>query len=147
VTEAELAGVLRLLGERKAESIVIGSSRDAGALEEARTVEQAWLDSDGLVLTTVDWPERAASWLRQARRFAAPQPDAWVATGRVPGWVRMGLRLRQSTDWQPRRTVATGSLADDALIAEGGPDTFDGLCGASADGGTWEISRTLLIRR
>jgi hypothetical protein len=57
----------------------------------------------------------------------------------------MGRRLAHSTEWSPQRTIATAALADPMLIAAGGPDTFDGLRGANADGRAWRISRTLLL--
>lgn len=139
--EAELAAVLRLL--RPAVSVVIGSSRDASARAAADTLARAWTDRGGDVLDIVDWPERAASWLRQARRFAVHAPDAWVVTGRVGGWLQMGRRLAQSTDWTPNRTIATSGLASEELAAD---SRFDGLRGATGDGGTWQITGHTLVR-
>lgn len=143
-TETET--VLSLLEGRHppAGSIVVGSSRDLPARAAAAALARQWTDRGGYVLDVVDWPERAASWLRQARRFTAPAPDAWVVTGYAPGWLRMGRRLAQSTDWDPTRTVATASLASDELASDG---TFDGLRGATRDGGTWEITNHQLIHR
>lgn len=143
--KAQLAAMLRLLDELRpsAVSIVIGSSRDARARLAADTLARTWTERGGDVFDVVDWPERAASWLRQARRFTAAAPDAWVVTGRVPGWQQMGRRLAQSTGWTPTRTIATASLASAQLAAEGG---FDGLRGAADDGGTWEITRNVVVR-
>lgn len=137
----ELVVVLRLLAalRPRAESIVIGSSRDMASRETAGAIARAWTEHDGEVLDTVDWPEEAASWLRQARRFTAHAPDAWVVVGQVPGWVQMGRRLLASTGWEPARTIATSSLADTALAA------FEGLRGAHTDGGIWEIRDSQLI--
>lgn len=145
----ELATVVQLLAELRprAASIVIGSSRDTPSRNTADAVAQGWAQRGGHVLDVVDWPERAASWLRQARRFTAQGPDAWVVTGQVPGWVQMGRRLVHSTDWDPARTIGTASLATDDLIALGGVGTFDGLRGATGDGGTWEVVRTILLHR
>ncbi|WP_190813320.1 type 1 periplasmic-binding domain-containing protein [Saccharopolyspora pogona] len=148
-SEIELETVVQLLAELRprAASIVIGSSRDAPSRDTADAIAQAWVQRGGHMLDVVDWPERAASWLRQARRFAAQDPDAWVVTGQVSGWVQMGRRLVHSTDWNPARTIGTASLATEDLIALGGVGTFDGLRGATRDGGTWEVVRTILLHR
>jgi hypothetical protein len=144
-THAELVTLMRLLTQRRPRGgmITIGSSRDTISRHTAETVAHAWAERDGDVLDIVDWPEEAASWLRQARRFTTPAPDAWVVTGRVAGWLGMGRRLAHSTDWDPARTFATASLADAALTETGG--LFDGLCGAASDGGTWTIRDSLLV--
>jgi hypothetical protein len=143
-SEVELRTVLRLLrGLRPTPvAVVIGSSRDALSLTNAARVAKTWTDNGGLVLATVSWPETAASWLRHARQFTAPQPDAWIVTGTPAGWIGMGRRLTQSTNWSARRTVATAGLADPALVTT---DTFDGLCGAHVDGRSWHVVRTLLV--
>lgn len=146
LTGPELAAVLRLLSRPRprVRSIVLGSSRDAVSRRTADTIARAWTDRDGDVFDVLDWPEQAASWLRQARRFTATMPDAWVVTGTVPGWAAMGRRLAVSTDWDPARTIATAALADATLIADNGRGTFNGLRGARRDGGTWELTRNLL---
>ncbi|MEV0699872.1 hypothetical protein AB0I53_18455 [Saccharopolyspora sp. NPDC050389] len=148
-SEIELATVVGLLAglRPRVASIVIGCSRDAPSQATADAVARAWNERGGHVLDVVDWPERAASWLRQARRFTEQEPDAWVVTGQVPGWVQMGRRLVHSTDWDPARTIGTAALASDDLIAVGGVGTFDGLRGAARDGGTWEVIRTILVHR
>jgi hypothetical protein len=139
--EAEIAAMLRLLGP--AVSVVIGCSRDAPARAAADTLARAWTDRGGEVFDVVDWPEHAASWLRQARRFTVCAPDAWLVTGRVPGWLQMGRRLTRSTGWAPARTIATASLASEELAADG---SFDGLRGVTEDGGTWRITGNVLVR-
>ncbi|MEV6860425.1 hypothetical protein AB0M44_05390 [Streptosporangium subroseum] len=145
LTQAEQGAVMRLLEERRPRplTVVIGSSRDTVSRETAKRLDAAWRERGGTVLDVLDWPEEAASWLRQARRFTAQAPDAWIVTGRPAGWVQMGRRLTLSTDWDPARTVATASLAVDHLIAQGGIGTFDHLCGAHRDGSTWTVFRTL----
>lgn len=147
VSGAERSAVLRLLSGRRPRplTLVIGSSRDEVSREAASALAVEWESAGGTVLDIVNWPENAASWLRQARRFAAGPPDAWAVTGRPAGWIQMGRRLALSTGWDPSRTVATSSLADDVLIARGGIGTFDGLRGTHRDGGTWEVCRTLRI--
>ena len=122
--------------------IVLGAAADPISRANARLLASEW---PGEVCATVEWPETAASWLRQARRFTAPAPDAWLVTGTPAGWVGMGRRLAYSTNWSAARTVATAGLAGPLLIAAGGVDTFDGLRGAYPDGTLWAISRTLLV--
>ncbi|WP_245193358.1 hypothetical protein [Amycolatopsis alba] len=145
--DTEIGTILRLLhGMRpRPASVVIGRAADEVSHANAARIADAWTGRGGLVLATVAWPETAASWLRQARRFAAPDPDAWIVTATPAGWIGMGRRLVCSTEWSPQRTIATSGLAVPALIQAGGIGTFDGLRGAHADGGSWEIVRTLLV--
>lgn len=149
LTGAEQEAVCGLLDALRPhpDTVTIGSSRDGVSRTAARQLAIAWQERGGTVLDILDWPETAASWLRQARRFAAGPPDAWIVTGAAAGWVQMGRRLALSTDWDPARTVATSSLATNALIARGGTGTFDHLRGAHPDGTTWEIIRTLVFDR
>lgn len=147
MTGAEERAVLQLLTRLRPRplTVVIGAARDARSLDAAKRLDAAWHKQGGVVLETVTWPEQAASWLRQAQRFTHPEPDAWIVSGMLPGFVQLGRRLTLSTEWDPARTVATASLAHESLIAYGGIGTFDHLRGAHRDGSTWEIIRTLLI--
>jgi len=122
MTSPELETLLSLLAG--ARHIVIGT--DFTSRTDADRIAAVW---GGLVLATVTWPETAASWLRQARRFAAPEPDAWVVSATPASWAGMARRLQLSTAWSPHRTFATSALA-------GYP--IPGLRGAHADGTTWE---------
>lgn len=145
-TAAELAGLLGLLAAARprVETVVIGHGRDAAL--SAAAFANAW-DGDtwqGTVLAVVGWPEEAASWLRQARRFAAGPPDAWVVAGAPLGWARMSERLRQSTDWDPGRTFGFASTAQAVALAA--PGTLEGMRGADIDGTTWRITRNLIHR-
>ncbi|SEO44002.1 hypothetical protein SAMN04489732_10125 [Amycolatopsis saalfeldensis] len=125
-------------------SAVVGTASDAISRANGELLAAAWAEDGGTVLATVRWPETAASWLRPARRFAAPEPDVWLVAATVPGWAAMGRRLVTSTAWSPARTFATTPLADPELIALGGIGTFDGLRGAYPDGRLWTVQRTLL---
>ena len=140
-TAAELSAVLRLLERMGAKTIMLGSARDADALATRAAVAEAWTARGGLVLDEVDWPESAASWLRQARRLAVPDPDAWVVCARPEGWSGMAGRLSE-TAWTPQRTIVTASLAGADVLAAGGPESFAGLRGVTRDGRTWRIGRT-----
>src|SRR5690606_13377940 len=99
-TTAELAAVLRLLERMGVGTIGLGSARDARSLATRAAVGHAWRERGGVVVDEVDWPESAASWLRQARRFAAAAPDAWVVSARPAGWAGMVGRLT-ATGWTP----------------------------------------------
>ncbi|MFG2227235.1 hypothetical protein [Streptomyces sp. NPDC048644] len=147
LTEPESDAVIRLLEAMSPRpvTLVTGSSRDAPARRAVQLLAGRWQERGGEVIDAVDWPEDAASWLRQARRFTSAAPDVWLVTGTLTGWVQMGRRLTVSTTWDPARTVATSGLAHDDLISRGGIGTFDGLRGAHRDGSTWEIIRTLRV--
>ncbi|GAA2716875.1 MULTISPECIES: ABC transporter substrate-binding protein [Streptomyces] len=140
-TPAELARLLGLLAASRPRvaSVVVGHGRDDLSVASAAAFAGAWEARGGLVLATVTWPEAAASWLRAARRMTAQRPDAWVVAGAPAGFVQLARRLRHSTDWEPSRTYAFGSLGDARVAALAGPGTLDGLRGALADGGTWEV--------
>jgi hypothetical protein len=124
MTDAELEALVKLIGQ--ARHIVIGTAADPVSRADGERIATTW---GGLVLATVTWPETAASWLRQAQRFAAPNPDIWVVSATPPGWTGMTRRLQMSTSWSPHRTIVTAALADHHL---------PGLRGARADGTTWE---------
>lgn len=142
-TTAELAALVGLLTRPKSriETVAVGHSRDEASRAAAGAFAAAWTARGGKVLTTVDWPESAASWLRPATRLTAGLPDAWVVAAAPLGFAQLARRLRRSTDWDPSRTYAFASLSDSRLPALTGPDTLHGLRGATADGGTWEIRR------
>jgi len=123
MTDAELDAMVRLIG--RARTVVIGTAADPASRAGGARIAAAW---GGLVPATVTWPETAASWLRQARRFAAPDPDVWVVCATPAGWAGMTRRLAP-TSWSPHRTVASAAL-------EG--SSPPGLRGARADGTTWE---------
>ena len=123
----------------RVETVALGHSRDIASRAAADAFAAAWKARDGKVLTRVDWPESAASWLRPARRLTAEEPDAWVMAAAPLGFAQLARRLRHSTDWDPARTVAFAALKDSRLPALAGPETLHGLRGATAEGGTWEV--------
>lgn len=106
---------------------MIGCAADPVSQVNARLLADAW---PGELLDTVVWPEVAASWLRQARRFTAQGPDAWLVTGTPAGWLGMARRLERSTSWSAARTVATSGLVS---------ASFAGMRGAYPDGRTWAV--------
>ncbi|WP_335935045.1 hypothetical protein [Streptomyces sp. PTD5-9] len=141
-TAPELVALLRLLtGHRRPRlhSVAIGHSRDDASRAAAAAFADAWQAADGTVLTVVDWPEQAASWLRPAHRLTAREPDALVIAAAPLGWAQLARRLHHSTPWRPDRTFGFASLAEPAVAALAGPGVLDGVRGAGADGGTWRI--------
>ncbi|WP_284746295.1 hypothetical protein [Amycolatopsis sp. RTGN1] len=124
MTDAELEALVKLIGG--ARHVAIGTAADPASRADGARIAETW---GGLVLATVTWPETAASWLRQAQRFAAPDPDVWVVAATPAGWAGMTHRLLLSTAWSPHRTVVTAALTDSRL---------PGIRGARADGTTWE---------
>ncbi|AHH99901.1 hypothetical protein [Kutzneria albida] len=81
--------------------VAVGHSRDAASRALVTDFLARW---PGEVLVVVSWPERAASWLRQARRLAAGQPDAWVVASTVDSWWHVRRRLCEQPGWDPART-------------------------------------------
>ncbi|MFF7988778.1 ABC transporter substrate-binding protein [Kitasatospora xanthocidica] len=148
-TAAELDSLIGLLANSRPSvgTVAIGHSRDDASRAAARAFAEAWRARGGEVLAEVDWPENAASWLRPARRLTAQSPDAWVVAAAVFGFAQLARRLRHSTAFDPARTVAFASLGDPRLPALAGPGTLDGLRGATADGGSWEVADDRLTSR
>lgn len=142
-TRAELAALVSLLAEtgKQIGTVAVGRGRDAPSRAAAEAFTTAWEARGGTVLTAVDWPETAASWLRPAVRLTEVVPDAWVMAAAPLGFAQLARRLRHSTDWDPARTYAFAVLGDPRLPALAGEGTLDGLRGATAEGGSWEVRR------
>jgi hypothetical protein len=137
-TEAELDRMVELALRRRATAVAIGSGRAASAVAAAALAGR-WEAMGGIVLDSVTWPEEAASWLRQAARFAAAEPDVWVMAGPPRGWAQMTRRLLWSTRWRPERTIASAGVGGPLAIGLVGACNLSGLAGATADGGTWTV--------
>lgn len=138
-SEAELNRLAEVALRRGAWSIAIGAGRSAAAAGAAAAFGHRWEAQGRMVLDVVTWPEQSASWLRQATRFAAADPDLWVMTGPPEGWAQMTRRLLWSTPWQPDRTIAFAALGTEHAIGLVGAGNLPGLAGATADGGTWTV--------
>lgn len=134
----QVPALLALIHARGARSITIGHGKTLPASSAARTLEHAWITAGGDVLDVVAWPEQAASWLRQADRFAAGSPDLWVMAGAAFGWAQMTRRLLWSTPWQPQRTLVFGEHLAHAATALVGTHNVEGLAGTTA-AGTWIV--------
>ncbi|MFB7333163.1 hypothetical protein FNH09_27590 [Streptomyces adustus] len=146
-TDRELARLLALLADCgfRGGSIALGHGRDTASKEAATAFADAWHGSGGLLAAVVDWPEDAASWLRQARRLTRPAPDAWVVAAASVGWVQLSRRLRHSTDWDPRRTFGFAAAGDSRLVTAAGPGVLEGMRGATADGRVWTVRRGWVV--
>ncbi|MFD7875946.1 hypothetical protein ACFV5G_17895 [Streptomyces sp. NPDC059766] len=146
-TERELARLLALLEDCgfRGGSVALGHGRDAASKAAATAFADAWHRSGGLLAAVVDWPEDAASWLRQARRLTRPEPDAWVVAAASAGWVQLSRRLRHSTDWDPCRTFGFAAAGDSRLVTAAGPGVLDGMRGATADGRVWTVRRGWVV--
>jgi alkylated DNA repair protein (DNA oxidative demethylase) len=151
-SDRELGVVLTQLERLGARLVAVGHGRDPRSRQAAQLFVAAWtagLDPDGdprEVAEVADWPADAASWLRPARRLTETAVDAWVIADQEPAWTRMSGRLRESTDWDPARTVAFAGLDSPATVAAAEPGALDGMVGATADGGLWFIERSTLRR-
>ena len=145
VTEAELDRVTELALRRDARTVTIGHGRSAAATAATSAFARRWEDQGRIVLDVVTWPEEAASWLRQATRFAATNPDLWVMAGPPGGWAQMTRRLLWSTSWDPSRTIAFAALGTDRAIGLVGAGNLSGLTGATARGGTWAVRSSRVV--
>ncbi|GAA2961731.1 hypothetical protein [Actinokineospora diospyrosa] len=137
MTERELATVLELARRRGGGLVNVGHGRDPESTAAAGAFVAAWEGQVGQVGLVVSWPSVAASWLRQACRFAGGCPDLWVIADNAAEWVGMGRRLGSSAQWRANRTIAFAGLALPTL-----PDLVgdvEGLCGAGEDGSQWSF--------
>jgi hypothetical protein len=143
-TDAELTRMTELALGRGAQAIALGRGNSPAATRAAASFARRWEAAGGTVIRTVTWPESAASWLRQATRFAAADPDLWVMAGPAAGWAQMTRRLLWSTPWRPERTIAFATIGTAPVIALAGAHNLPGLTGPTAAGGTWRVSDGLL---
>ena len=143
-TDAELGRMTELALSRAARAIAIGRGNSPVAVRAAAGFARRFRATGGTIICTVTWPESAASWLRQATRFAAADPDLWVMAGPATGWAQMTRRLLWSTPWRPERTLGFAAVGTGHVIDLVGAHNLPGLTGATADGGTWQVSNGLL---
>jgi hypothetical protein len=143
-TSAELSRMTELALSRGARTIAIGRGKSPAAARAAADFSSRWEATGGSIIRAVTWPESAASWLRQATRFAAADPDLWVMAGPAVGWAQMTRRLLWSTPWRPERTIAFAVIGAGHVIGLVGAHNLPGLTGATAEGGSWLVSDGLL---
>jgi len=143
-TDAELDRMTELALGRGARTVALGRGNSPAAARATDGFARRWEAAGGTIICTITWPETAASWLRQATRFAAADPDLWVMAGPATGWAQMTRRLLWSTPWRPDRTLAFAALGTPDVISLVGAHNLPGLTGPTADGGTWHVSDGLL---
>jgi hypothetical protein len=116
--------------------VSIGHGRSESAHDLAAAFERRWAGLGRLgpdepfardVGTIVDWPRRAASWLRPARRLADGTADHWFIADTFDGLVPVARRLLTDTDWAPFRTIAALVGAPDLTPAPPGAEILAGL--------------------
>jgi hypothetical protein len=130
-TDAELSRMTELALSRGARAITIGRGNSPVATRATAGFARRFQATGGIIICTVTWPESAASWLRQATRFAAADPDLWVMAG-------------PTTPWRPERTLTFAGIGTGRVIGLVGAHNLPGLTGATADGGTWQVSHGTL---
>ncbi|MEU0504383.1 hypothetical protein [Nocardia sp. NPDC005998] len=138
--EVEVDAIIALASARGARTLTLGSGRTPTALATMAAVATGWERGGGRIVDHVTWPESAASWLRQARRFTATTPDLWIMTGPRLGWAQMTRRLLWSTTWTPHDTLVTAAIADPAALELVGTAHLDGLTGIDGDGSAWCVA-------
>ncbi|WP_228000444.1 hypothetical protein [Nocardia australiensis] len=143
-TDVEIAAIIAVARARGAHTLTLGSGRNPAAITTMAAVAAEWERGGRHIADHVTWPETAASWLRQARRFTATTPDLWVMTGPRLGWAQMTRRLLWSTTWTPRDTLVPAEIADPAALALVGTAYLNGLTGVDTDGSTWTVADGLL---
>ena len=143
-TSAELSRMTELALSRGARTIAIGRGTSPAAARATADFSSRWETTGGSIIRTVTWPESAASWLRQATRYAAADPDLWVMAGPAVGWAQMTRRLLWSTPWRPERTIAFAAIGTRHVTGLVGAYNLPGLSGATADGGSWQISHGIV---
>ena len=139
-TDAELNRMTELALSRGARTIATGRGNSPAATRAVGEFARRFQATGGIIICTVTWPESAASWLRQATRYAAADPDLWVMAGPATGWAQMTRRLLWSTPWRPERTIAFAAIGTRHVIGLVGAHNLPGLTGATADGSTWQVS-------
>ena len=144
-TIAELTMLLTMLRQASADTIAIGHGRALASVAAAWALHAAWTTAGGTVLSIVDWPAAAASWLRPARRLTTGHPDAWVIADTVAGCAQVVRRLAQQPNWTPTRTVGFAGLASPDLVALTTPTSLAGMTGATATGRTWRVGADHII--
>ncbi|MGH3381195.1 MAG: hypothetical protein ACRDP6_41330 [Actinoallomurus sp.] len=139
VTRPELDALVDLARSRRARRVAIGSGRTARSLTFVDEFVSLWETTGGEFADAITWPETAASWLRQATRFATADADLWIMTGPAAGWAQMTRRLLWSTEWRPEHALVTATIGNLETLSLVGLQNLTGLAGASAHGLQWTV--------
>jgi alkylated DNA repair protein (DNA oxidative demethylase) len=141
-----LARVLSLLEHMDARFVAVGHGRDGGSVAAARAFAVSWNAAGGEIAAIVDWPSRAASWLRPARRLTGERPDAWVIADSARGWAPVALRLLEDGGWDPARAIGFDAVGHPDLVRLTGAAAVQGMHGATSSGGIWHIDAGRIVR-
>jgi hypothetical protein len=144
-TAAELERLLLVVRTAGVTAVAIGHGRHPTSVAAATAFAAAWTDAGGTVSTVVDWPARAASWLRPARRLTSCHPDGWIIADTAAGCAQVGRRLAARPEWSATRTFGFAGLAVPDLVTLAGAATLTGMTGATGSGGTWRVGHGLLF--
>ncbi|MFD7155593.1 hypothetical protein ACFV9C_13390 [Kribbella sp. NPDC059898] len=131
-----MAGLVGLARMRGARSIAIGSGRDPASVDAVRALADGW---DGEVVLELTWPETAASWMRQATRFAGADADLWIMFGPPLGWAQLTRRLLWSTPWDPARALLAAAVSDPRALDLVGRHNLTGIAGVTRAGQPWYV--------
>jgi hypothetical protein len=107
------------------------------ALDSARVLAGAW--ERDKVAPELRWPETAASWLRQATRFAAADADLWIMLGTPLGWAQMTRRLLWSAPWKPAHALLAGVVSDRYMLDLVGLHNLQGIASVTREGRLWHL--------
>lgn len=144
-TPDEIRALVRMLHTAGASTISLGRGRHPTSAAAAVALADAWTRVGGTVLDAVDWPEQAASWLKQARQLVRTQPDAWVIIDNPAGWAQLAARLSEHEDWSPARTFGSASLDSPDTAALTGSGVLTGMPGVSRDGAPWRVGHSGIL--
>lgn len=145
-TAEEISALVTMLCVAGASTIAIGHGRHTTSRDTATAVTDAWNRAGGTVLGSVDWPARAASWLKPARQMVRAHPDAWVIVDNPAGCAQLARRLAEEQEWSAGRTFGTASIDSPDAAALTGSGALTGMRGVTADGHTWRIGHGVLLR-
>jgi hypothetical protein len=145
-TAEEVSALIAALHVAGVSTLTIGHGRYTVSRTTAAAVSEAWSRAGGTILGIVDWPARAASWLKAARQMVQSHPDAWVIVDNPAGCAQLAARLAEHEDWSPARTFGTASMDNPDAAALSGFGVLTGMRGVTADGGTWRIGHGILLR-
>ena len=142
-TPGELRRLISILDDEDVMTVAIGHGRHEASEAAATALASACAVAGRTVLTIVDWPATAASWLRPARRLASACADAVVIADTPAGCAQVTARLA-GLGWYPARLYGFASVASPDLVSLSRPGTLAGMTGPTPDGGLWRIGHTLV---
>jgi len=133
-------------------SLSIGHNREETNINIAACIANKWIETQnwvrsegGYILNVVDWPESAASWLRQAKQLNQDNPDAWVIISSFKSAMQILQRLSAEKNWIPERTFCLFSSNCEMMNKITPWAGLNGLKGLLTNGRRWIIEEEKLI--